>query len=145
MSYGAAGPMIARLPTASGAKAVTTATLTLFTVTGRIRVLGLFGYVSTVIGGANTIKVLVNPTVGADTDLSAITVIDSKAAGTMLGLTGVPTDQLQLGVAEGTAVYLTNPIVVAAGTIQAVTVGAVTGAIEWYLVWEPITSDAAVA
>ncbi len=146
MTYGAWGPLVCRLPTTTAATIVTAGTRTLFTVTGYIRRCQLTLRVNTVIGaGATTIKLLSNPTTGAvDTDLCAVTAIENLAAGTGLGLTGVPTDQLTLFAGQGAAFYGTNYFGIHPGIISLVAAGGTTGDVIVQLDWEPGSSDAAV-
>jgi hypothetical protein len=139
--------MIARLSTLSSVTSIAVGTRTIFTVTGIIRNVFLFARVTTVLGaGATSVRVAVNPTTGAtDSDLCVDTVITTATAGSLYGLTGVPTDQLQKGAGEGLAPYGTNPIALTAGVVQIiVTGGPASGAVEWYMSWDPASSDAAV-
>ncbi len=146
MSYAAWGPNVLRPPNATAATIVTAGTRTVFTITGHLRNVFLVGRVNTVIGaGVTSIRVSINATTGAtDSDLCADTVITSFTAGKLLGLSGVPTDQLLFGAGEGHAPYGSNPIVLAPGIVQVVCTGGTTGDIIWGLSWDPWSLDAFV-
>ena len=124
----------------------------LFTVTGRCLITSLTGEVTTIIGGAATLKI-------TDTtnsiDLCAATTIDTDAVGTMYALSGVKADVLNGGIAPvvGSVSYANGayvmPIVVgdaqAALTLAQVLDAADTGAVTWSLYYKPLVSGATVA
>ena len=122
----------------------------LFTVTGSCLVNLIVGEVTTVVGGAATMKL-------RDTtnsiDLCAATTVDTDAAGTMYLFSGVASETLNssitpvIGVAYKTTGG-TTPVVLGKGggtsTISHVLDAADTGAVLWTLYYLPITSGAGI-
>lgn len=112
----------------------------LWTVTGRVAIYGIVGIVTTLVGAvATTIKLYSNPTIGADTDFCAATAITNEAAGTCLGLTQVAADPIAIGANEGSTIFGPTPRMCAAGTIETVATGGTAGAIDWYIIWAPLS------
>lgn len=121
---------------------------TLFTVTGRIRVVSIIGEVTTVIQTQlNNTKLLFNPDgAGADTDLCAVLDITADAVGTMYSITGTPATALQDGLWVITA-NKTIPapgLVVQAGAIQLSCSASNTGSVAWELIYRPLSAGATV-
>lgn len=126
----------------------------LFTVTGRVLITSLTGEVTTVIGGAATLKI-------RDTtnsiDLCAATTIDTDAVGTMYALTSISANILN--GTGATPVVGSIPNITGAQQIDVAIVGdaqapltlaqvldaADTGNITWVLTYIPLTSGATVA
>ena len=72
-----------------------TAQTAIFTVTGKIRILRIIGEVTTIIQAqANNLKIVSNPTVGADVDLCAVADVNADAVGTNYNITGTFADAL---------------------------------------------------
>lgn len=126
----------------------------LFTVTGRVLITSLTGEVTTVIGGAATMK-LTDTT--NSVDLCAATTIDTDAVGTMYALTSISTNILN--GTGATPVVGSIPNITGASLINVRVVGHVqgpitiahildaadTGAITWRLTYIPLVSGATVA
>lgn len=125
---------------------VTGGPLQLFTISGgRVRLIDLFGVVSTVIGAvATSVRIDANPTVGADTPLCAAGVVTAAPVGSFVGLTGTVADTLTVVLAtQGAARGMTMPLILNLGTLDlVVAVGGTTGALDWYATWEPLEAGA---
>jgi hypothetical protein len=115
--------------------------LPLFTVTGVVEVLHIYGFVTDAIQNQpNATKLVANPTGGADIDLCATLDIDNDGPGTQYSVTGTFTDALQetTGAAwEGGTSFL-----VSGGTIDMSCVASSTGQIQWAIVWRPVAPGA---
>lgn len=122
-----------------------TTTTAYFTVnTGKCLILGIYGEVTTVIqAGANSIKLISNPTTGADVDLCTALDIASHAAGTMYNITGTLTDAL-VATTSGAFKAQANGVVVAPGTIDLNATASKTGQIKWHVVWLPLEVGASI-
>lgn len=126
----------------------------LFTVTGRVLITSLTGEVTTVIGGAATMKL--RDTTNS-VDLCAATTIDTDAVGTMYALTNIAASILNgtgMTPVIGSIPNLTgstNVFVRVVGDVQApltishVLDAADTGAVTWTLSYWPLVSGATVA
>ena len=125
----------------------------LFTVTGRCLITHLSGEVTTVIGGAATMK-LTDTT--NTVDLCAATTIDSDAVGTMYALPGLSA-QILNGTGGtpvvGSVPNVTTPSnsagqiigdVQAALTISHILDAADTGAVAWVLYYKPLTAASSI-
>ena len=126
----------------------------LFTVTGRVLITSLTGEVTTVIGGAATMK-LTDTT--NTVDLCAATTIDSDAVGTMYALTNISTNILN--GTGATPVVGSIPNITGASQVDVAVVGDVqaaltiahvldaadTGAVTWRLTYIPLVAGATVA
>lgn len=125
----------------------------LFTVTGRVLITSLTGEVTTVIGGAATLKLR---DITNSVDLCAATTIDTDVVGTMYALTNIAASILNgtgMTPVVGSIPNLTGSTNVfvrvvgdaqAALTISQVLDAADTGAITWYLTYWPLISGATV-
>lgn len=125
----------------------------LFTVTGRVLITSLTGEVTTVIGGAATLKIR---DITNSVDLCAATTIDSDAVGTMYALTNISASVLNgtgMTPVVGSIPNLsgsTNVDVAIVGDAQAaltlaqVLDAADTGAITWRLTYIPLIANATV-
>lgn len=117
----------------------------IFTITGSVILLGLFGEVTTAIGAvANATKVLYNPTAaGASTDLCATLDITGDAVGTIYTLPAAVGSGLVEGVL--TTNFLAPPRVFYAGQIELSCAGSsVTGAIAWTAYYVPHANGGAL-
>lgn len=126
-----------------------TGTVVLFTVTGRVKIISLFGEVTTVVQNvAVTLKVTANPTTGTDLDWCIATNIQALPLGSVVGLTGAFSDALVVPslVNSGAAYGGGAPFIFdMPGTIDSVATGAATGAITWYCEYSPMSAGASVA
>ena len=126
----------------------------LFTVTGRVLITSLTGEVTTVIGGAATMKLR---DVTNSVDLCAATTIDSDAVGTMYALTNISANILN--GTGATPVIGSIPNITGASQVDVAVVGDVqaaltiahvldaadTGAVTWRLTYIPLVAGATVA
>lgn len=123
-----------------------TGDLSLFTVTGYIRAICLFGHVTTIIQNqANATLIKMNPTTGADVDLCAALDIANHAAGSGYTVTGDFSDALQYEASaclEGETSL--QPFILPPGVIELECAASNTGAVQWTLLYQKITSDAGV-
>lgn len=125
----------------------------LFTVTGRCLITHLSGEVTTVIGGAATMKL--RDTTNS-VDLCAATTIDTDAVGTMYSLTSITTNILNgtgatpvIGSVPNITGALPMPMAIvgdsqAALTISHVLDAADTGAVSWVLYYKPLTATSSI-
>lgn len=117
----------------------------LFTVSGgRVLVTGIVGEVTTIIGGTTpSAKLVANPTVGADSDITAAVAITADAVGNLYGVSTVGGN---LAVLESVAPLGQEPFVLKAGTLDLhVSAADATGAIKWSLFYVPLDDGASVA
>lgn len=115
-----------------------------FTVTGRVILLNIVGEVTVGIGmDAVGIKLISNPTVGADVDLCAAVIIMGSPAGTLCNITGTLTDAMILTI-SGAMISQANNIIVSAGTIDLHTNINATGKTKWTLHYIPFDSGSSV-
>ena len=127
----------------------TNSTIDLFTVTGRVKVIELFGRVTTVMSAtATTIKPVFDATVtAAVTDLAAAVTVTSDVLGTLYSIVGVAAT----AATESAAIYLlpaaklpSEGIILPAGKMQQTGTAANTGVIEWTCVYVPLSTGASV-
>lgn len=144
LSDAAAGTVLRGARTERVATALPVAsTFALFTVSGgRVMVMQILGKITTLIQTqACNLKLQANPTVGTQVDLCADLNISALAVGIMLGLTGTFATAMAQGLALPAQV---TPIIVDAGTIDAVLSSTNTGAFAWQMRWIPIDDGASV-
>ncbi len=100
----------------------------LFLVTGGpVLITAIFGVVTTIFQTqANSIKLVATPTVGTVNDLCAAVDATGLIAGSLIGLTGLATDNIVFSTGGGVS-NLRNPIVVNTGTIGLNTTASSTG------------------
>lgn len=139
-------PLFVKTVTKAAANLPQTAQGVLFTITGgRIRVLGIYGEVTTIIETkANNTKLVSNPTVGADVDLCAVNDITADAVGTIYSITGTLADAM-VATTSGAVKDQADKVVVAAGTIDLNCAASSTGATKWVLQYEAIDPGVTVA
>jgi hypothetical protein len=103
-----------------------------FTVAGRVIITNIVGECTVVMDGtANDIKLISNPTVGADVDLCAALTITSDAEGTVYTVTGTLSDAL-IATTSGAVKSQADGILVTAGTIDLdATATDATGSTKW--------------
>ena len=113
---------------------------------GKVQVLGIFGEVTTVMQTqTNNVKLIADPTTGADVDLCATLDCTADAVGTMYHITGDLSDALiadTSGAAEALADY--QPVIVAPGDIDLSCSASSTGAAKWSVLWRPLDPGARV-
>lgn len=115
-----------------------------FTVTGKIRLLDIIGEVTTVVQAqANAIKLVANPTVGADVDMCATVESNAAAVGSIFTITGTLASAMVKTV-SGAGVAQAAPLIIAAGSIDLSTAATNTGATKWIVRYVPIDPGAAV-
>lgn len=116
-----------------------------FTVTGgKVLITQIVGEVTTEIQAqANNIKLIANPTVGADVDLCAIVDINADAVGTIYNITGTLSDAM-IATTSGAVQAQLAAIIVAAGSIDLYCSASNTGATKWTLHYIPLDSGATV-
>lgn len=120
--------------------------LVYFTVAGgRVRIYEIFFNITGVIGApALTMKLSAN-VAGTDSDLCAASAsLAAKPAGTLLSLTGLPTDALVISTGEGAVRGPSMPLIVQPGTIDAVFTNVTTGTLTGYVLWAPVDLGASL-
>ena len=110
-----------------------------FTVTGRVLITQIIGEVTVVFDGtANSIKLIANPTVGADVDICGAVVATTDAEGTIYNITGTLADAM-VATTSGAVIAQANAILVAAGTIDLdATATDTTGSTKWTVHYIPV-------
>lgn len=115
-----------------------------FTCTGKVKIYNIIGEVTTVVQAqANAIKLIANPTVGADVDLCATVESNAAAVGSLLTITGTLANAM-IKTVSAVVPAQASPVIVTAGTIDLSTAATNTGATKWTVVWEPVDQGAAV-
>jgi len=116
----------------------------LFTVTGKIKLLNIIGEVTTVLGStANALKLVANPTVGADVDMCATVEGNAAAVGSLFTITGTVANAM-IKTVSACVPTQASPQIITAGTIDLNAAGSTTGSIKWTVVYEPIDQGALV-
>jgi len=147
MSY--LGKMIATSPRiverASAVLPATTQT-PYFTVSGKVLITHIVGEVTVVFDGtANDIKLIANPTVGADVDLCTALTVTSDTLGTIYTITGTLADAM-IATPSGAVQSQLAPIIVAAGSIDLdASATDTTGSTKWVLHYIPLEDGATVS
>jgi len=116
-----------------------------FTVSGRVLITQLVGEVTIIFDGTvNSIKLIANPTVGADVNLCAAVVATSDAVGTIYTITGTLADAM-VATTSGAVQAQIAPILVTAGTIDLdATATDATGSTKWCLHYIPLDAGSEV-
>lgn len=131
-------------------KTITAATVDLFNVVGRVKVVEIFGRVTTAMDAtATTVKLQFDATVtAAATDLCATVTVTSDVLGTLYSIVGVAAT----AATESAGVYLlpaaklpAEGIILPAGKITQVGSAINAGVIEWTCVYVPLSTGAYVA
>lgn len=116
----------------------------IFRVVGGKCMIEIVGEVTTIIqAGANNMKLIANPAVGADVDLCATLDIASDAVGTFYHLTVTLTDAI-VATTSGAGESQSMALIVAPGTIDLSCDASKTGQIKWSLFYVPIDSNVTV-
>ena len=115
-----------------------------FTVTGKVKIYNIIGEV-TVVGGstANNIKLISNPTVGADVDMCAVVEGNAMAVGSLLTITGTVANAM-IKTVSGAVPSQAAAQIVTAGSIDFSAAASTTGSTKWTVVWEPVDPGAMV-
>ncbi len=151
--YGLSAPGVGMMAMTAPLALPQTATKTIYTITGGpIRVLKIFGLVTTAIGAvANATKLTATPTIGgAATDICATADLNAAAAGDLLltapsFATGLSI--ITAGVGPVAASTLFNAFIMTPGTILVNCAGSDggTGRIQWFMHYEPLSVGIAQA
>jgi hypothetical protein len=116
-----------------------------FTVSGTVAITDIIGEVTTAIeAGANNMKLIANPTSGADVDLCTTVDIDAAAVGTKFNITGTLTDAMAKNTGAAFTYTGASIVIVKAGTIDLSCSASKTGQIKWTLYYVPIDAGARV-
>ena len=114
----------------------------LFTVTGKIKVLDIVGTVVTGIQNqANNTKLQAKASGQTAVDMCATADVANKAANIMFSITGVAATALQSGFA---VLGMSQPWIVQDGTIDLSCSASNTGTVKWTLRWIPLEAGATV-
>lgn len=118
----------------------------LFRITGYIRLIGIFGIVTTVIQNqANDTKLKHNPSgTGSDVDLCAVLNIANDAVGTVYSIVGVLATAM-----KSTSLWLVAPadsipwpgMLLGPGDIELDCAATNTGSVKWIAEWTPVSGD----
>jgi hypothetical protein len=121
-----------------------TATGTLFTIAGgRVILRGLVGEVTVALGATVTsAKIVHTPTVGVVGDCCAAGVITSLGLGSLLTLTGVLADLLNVVTFAGS--MCSRDLVLPVGALGLNTTASNTGSVKWRAFWLPLDVGATV-
>lgn len=116
-----------------------------FTVTGRVLILQIVGEVTIIFDGTvNSIKLIANPSVGADVNLCAPVVVTGDVVGTIYTITGTLAEAM-VATTSGAVQAQIAPILVADGTIDLdATATDTTGSSKWLLHYIPLESGSVV-
>jgi hypothetical protein len=118
----------------------------IFTVSGgKVLISDIIGEVETtaIAAGSNNMKLISNPTTGADVDLCATVDIDGDAIGTMYHITGTLADAM-VATTSGSFLSQASVVTVAPGTIDLSCSASKTGKIKWTLVYIALDEGAKV-
>lgn len=116
-----------------------------FTITGMVKVVQLYGRISTAISAnATAVDLSFTPSGGSPFAIAASTTVTSEPVETYLGVTWDFSDTLTL--IDGMIPTLNNGAILGPGTIVHGTTGATatTGAVDWYMLYQSITAGASV-
>jgi len=118
-----------------------TAAAAIFNITGgRVAITKIVGEVTTIMqAAANNIKLIANPTVGGSVDICAVVEGNGKVVGSLVGITGEPTDPLIINASIPGQV---SDVVLSVGALELSTSASRTGAIKWS-VWYVALDDGA--
>jgi len=117
----------------------------IFTLTGDVVIHAIIGEVldTAIEAQTNSIKLISNPTVGADVDLCAALDIDGDAIGTIYQITGTLTDAL-VATTSGASLTQDKNLTVAAGTIDLDCTATNTGKIKWTVFYTAVDTGAII-
>lgn len=112
----------------------------LFTIAGgRVLMTGIIGECTVAVGGANSVKLIANPTVStaADTDLCAAVDLNTCDVGDLVTITGVASDGIVAAHAGGVGGMTRKYVVLQEGTLQVNTTATTDGTFKWTLYYVP--------
>lgn len=116
----------------------------LFTVTAPVRILDIYGEVTTTVQTqANSATLAAIPTVGSSVNLCTALNITASATGTLLGITGTLANAMVTN-ANGVLVSQAAPVTVPAGKINLFCSAANTGGLKWVVRYQPLVPGARV-
>jgi len=127
---------------------VPTGDTNLFTVSsGLVRLIDIVGYITTQIQAQQTeVKLVHSATGGGDTDMCAALDINAATQYKMLTITGTFANAMNLSATTGCkAGGQAAAVILSPGTIKLNSGAASTGAIEWHVLYQPITIGAKIA
>ena len=138
------GTSVNRVERTTAVLPATTAT-PYFTITGKVLITQIIGEVTVVFDGtANDIKLISNPTVGADVDLCAALTVTSDAVGTLYNITGTLADAI-VATTSGAMISQANSVIVTAGSIDLdATATDTTGSTKWTIHYIPLDVDSTI-
>lgn len=143
---------MAYLPQESQTKIVERATATipqttagaLFTVSGRVLLAHIVGEVTVEIETqANDVKLVSNPTVGADVDLCAAAETTGDVVGTLYSITGTLANAM-VPTTSGAVIAQANSIIVTAGSIDLDCAASNTGSVKWTVHYIPLDAGSTI-
>ena len=116
-----------------------------FTVTGRVLITQIVGEVTVVFDGtANNIKLISNPTVGADVDMCAALAVTSDVLGTVYTITGTLANAM-VATTSGAVTEQATGILVTAGSIDLdADATDTTGSSKWTVHYIPLDAASSV-
>ncbi len=139
---GALGPAAQATALKAGVLVTGGPLLSMFTVTGTVRLVQLYGLVTTAIGAVATSIRLVAVVAGTDTNISSSTAITSVVLNTIL-LAPLNGTGLRTGAPKGCVLAAASAFIVPSCTLAVEVVsGGTTGAVDWYCTWQPMTAGA---
>ena len=118
-----------------------TTTADMFSVSGLVEILGIYGEVTTVIQTqANATKLVFDPDSGAaNSDICGTLDISADAVGTMYGVTGTPANAM-VSYTSGIGVAPAANPVLEAGDIAMTCAATNTGSVKWTIVYRPLVT-----
>jgi len=117
---------------------------TLFTVSGKVKLLSISGKVETAVSDSAVSVTLASvPTVGASASIAAVTSVRNNGLGVQYNITGTLANAITTSVAAG--VYQAAPLVIPAGAIKLQSSATpAAGAISWVVQYVPMEAGARV-
>jgi len=116
-----------------------------FTVSGRVLITRIVGEVTSDLGAvATNLKLIANPTVGADVDLCTAVGVASDAAGTLYTITGTLADAM-IATTSGAVQAQPDAVLVADGSIDLDADANDTGETKWAVHYIPLDNGASVS
>lgn len=116
----------------------------IYTVSGRVLIKQIVGEVTTQIQAqANDMKLIANPTVGADVDLCAAVESNGDVVGTLYNITGTLANAM-VATTSGAVIAQAVAILVAAGTIDFDCAASSSGNVKWTLHYVPLDAGSTI-
>lgn len=132
------------LATKAATAMLTTTTIDLFQVNGRIELLQILGEVVTSFPTLQTSKFLALPDVGSSADLAAAAATGNATVGSQFGITGTLANAL-INTSLGAVIHQAASVVVKAGKIQWNNIVTSTGNVKFTVRYKPIDPGAFVS